>query len=120
MKRIDTMSIRDILRHHHDLGLPRAEIAVAVSVSAGTVSNVLERAQAAGLSWPLPSDLDDDGLRARLYPPAARESGYAQPDWDAVLRELRAKRKRRRVRVTRRTLPSKGSPDDLRGPAHAR
>ena len=72
MKRIDTMSIRDILRHHHDLGLPRAEIAVAVSVSAGTVSNVLERAQAAGLSWPLPSDLDDDGLRARLYPPAPR------------------------------------------------
>ena len=98
------MSIRDILRHHHDLGLPRAEIAVAVSVSAGTVSNVLERAQAAGLSWPLPSDLDDDGLRARLYPPAPRESGYAQPDWDDVLRELRAKRKRRRVRATRRTL----------------
>ncbi len=104
MKRIDTMSIRDILRHHHDLGLPRAEIAVAVSVSAGTVSNVLERAQAAGLSWPLPSDLDDDGLRAQLYPPAPRESGYAPPDWDGVLRELRAKRKRRRVRVTRRTL----------------
>ena len=104
MKRIDTMSIRDILRHHHDLGLPRAEIAVAVSVSAGTVSNVLERAQAAGLSWPLPCDLDDDGLRAQLYPPAPRESGYAQPDWDGVLRELRAKRKRRRVRATRRTL----------------
>ena len=104
MKRIDTMSIRDILRHHHDLGLPRAEIAVAVSVSAGTVSNVLERAQAAGLSWPLPSDLDDDGLRAQLYPPAPRESEYAQPDWDDVLRELRAKRKRRRVRATRRTL----------------
>ncbi len=104
MKRIDTMSIRDILRHHHDLGLPRAEIAVAVSVSAGTVSNVPERAQAAGLSWPLPSDLDDDGLRARLYPPAARESGYAQPDRDGVLRELRAKRKRRRVHATRRTL----------------
>ena len=103
MKRIDTMSIRDILRHHHDLGLPRAEIAVAVSVSAGTVSNV-ERAQAAGLSWPLPSDLDDDGLRAQLYPPALRESGYAQPDWSDVLRELRAKRKRRRVRATRRTL----------------
>ena len=98
MKRIDTMSIRDILRHHHDLGLPRAEIAVAVSVSAGTVSNVLERAQAAGLSWPLPSDLDDDGLRARLYPPAPRESGYAQPDWDDVLRELRAKRAARQTR----------------------
>ena len=50
MKRIDTMNIRDILRHRHGLGLARAEIAVAVSVSAGTVSNVLERAAAAGLS----------------------------------------------------------------------
>ena len=29
MKRIDTMSIREILRQHHDLCLPRAEIAVA-------------------------------------------------------------------------------------------
>ena len=48
MKRIDTMSIRDILRHHHDLGLPRAEIAVAVSVSAGTVSNVLEQRAGGG------------------------------------------------------------------------
>ena len=104
MKRIDTMSIRDILRHRHDLGLPRAQIAAVVSVSAGTVSNVLERASAAGLSWPLPSDLDDDTLRARLYPPAAGESGYAQPDWDAVLAALRAKRQRRRVRVTRRQL----------------
>ena len=104
MNRIDTMSIRDILRHYHDLGLPRAEIAVAVSMSAWTVSNVLERAQAAGLSWPLPSDLDDDGLRAQLYPPAPRESGYAQPDWDDALGELRAKRKRRRVRATRRQL----------------
>ena len=64
------MSIRDILRHHYDLGLPWAEIAVAVSAGAGTVSNVLERAQAAGLSWPLPSDFGDNGLRARLYPPA--------------------------------------------------
>ena len=66
MKRIDTMSIRDILRHRHDLGLSRGEIAAAVSVSAGTVSNVLERASAAGRLWPLSSDLDDDALRARL------------------------------------------------------
>jgi len=30
MKRIDTMSIRDIPRHHHDLGLPRAFEGLAV------------------------------------------------------------------------------------------
>ena len=75
-----------------------------MDVSTGTVSNVLERATAAGLSWPLPPDLDDDALLARLYPPAARESGFEQPDWEDVLAALRAKRKRRRVRLTRRQL----------------
>ena len=104
MKRIDTMNIRDILRHRHGLGLARAEIAVAVSVSAGTVSNVLERAAATGLSWPLPSDLDDDALRARLYPAPDQDSDWVQPDWDAVIEALNAPRKRRRVRLTRRKL----------------
>ena len=61
------MKIEDILRHRHDLALPRAQIAAAVGVSTGTVSHVLARAEAAGLSWPLPDDLDDDALRARLY-----------------------------------------------------
>ena len=97
-------NIKDILRHRHDLGLPRAKIAAAIGVSAGTVSHVLERASAAGLSWPLPGDLDDEALRARLYPTPARDSGHAQPDWDAVIEELKAPRKRRRVRLTRRQL----------------
>ena len=104
MKRIDTMNIRDILRHRHGLGLALSEIAVAVSVSAGTVSNVLERAAAAGLSWPLPPDLDDDALRARLYPAPDQDSNRVQPDWDAVIETLNAPRKRRRVRLTRRKL----------------
>ena len=68
------------------------------------MSHVLERASAAGLSWPLPDDLDDEALRAQLYPPAARASGHAQPDWDAVIGEFNAPRKRRRTRLTRRRL----------------
>ena len=45
--------IKDILRQRHDLDLTRDQIAAATGVSAGTVSHVLERAAAAGLSWPL-------------------------------------------------------------------
>ena len=67
MKRTGMINIKDILRHRHDLDLPRAQVAAAVGVSTGTVSHVLERAAAAGLSWPLPEDLDDDALRAKLY-----------------------------------------------------
>ena len=103
MKRTGVMTIRDTLRHRHDLGLPRAQIASAVGVSAGTVSNVLDRA-AAALSWPLPADLDDAALHARLYPSAVREGGHVQPDWDAAIEALQQPRKRRRARLTRRQL----------------
>ena len=104
MKRTGMINIKDILRHRHDLDLPRAQVAAAVGVSTGTVSHVLERAAAAGLSWPLPEDLDDDALRAKLYPPSDRDSGHVQPEWDAVIEELKAPRKRRRVRLTRHRL----------------
>ena len=104
MKRIGTMSIRDILRHRHGFGLTRAEVASAVGVSTGTVSHILERASLAGLSWPLPEDVDDEELRARLYPPASREGVRVQPDWDAVLAALQGPRERRRARLTRRQL----------------
>ena len=104
MKRTGMIDIKDILRHRHGHGLARAEIAAATGVSTGTVSHVLERAAAAGLSWPLPPDLDDEALRARLYPAPERDSGHAEPDWDAVIEELKAPRKRRRARLTRRQL----------------
>ena len=103
MKRIGTMSIKEILQHRHGSGLTRAQTAAAVGVSTGTVSHILERA-AAGLSWPLPDGLDDEALRARLYPGVARDAGCVQPDWEAVLEELDRKRARRRTRVTRRQL----------------
>ena len=104
MKRTGMIDIKDILRHRHGLGLSRAQVAAAVGVSAGTVSHVLDRASAAGLSWPLPDDLDDDVLRARLYPAPERDSGHVQPDWDGIVKALNAPRKRRRVRLTRRQL----------------
>ena len=52
----------------------------------------------------MPSDLDDDALRARLYPAPDQDSVWVQPDWDAVIEALNAPRKRRRVRLTRRKL----------------
>ena len=67
MKRTGMNDINDILRQRHDLELTRDRIAAATGMSAGTVSHVPERAAAAGLSWPLPDDLDDEALRARLY-----------------------------------------------------
>ena len=104
MKRIGTMNIKDILRYRHDHALSRSQIAAAAGVSTGTVSHVLARAEAAGLSWPLPPGLDDEALRARLYAVADHGSDRVQPDWAAILEDLEAPRKRRRTRLTRRQL----------------
>jgi transposase len=54
---------------------------------------VWERARVAGLSWPLPADLDDEGLEVLLYPPASRvppeEVGVI--DWAVIDKELKRK-----------------------------
>ena len=103
MRKADMIDIRDILRQRYELGLTRNVIASAVGVSAGTVSNVLKRASAAGLSsWPLSDEVDDDRLRDLLYPQVERDSGHVQPDWEAIIKEYEAPR--RRARLTQRQL----------------
>ena len=59
--------------------LPPGAAMIACGVSTGTVSHVLARAEAAGLSWPLPNDLDDEALRARLYPAPGPDGDRVQP-----------------------------------------
>jgi len=48
-------------------GLSYRQIGQSVGISASTVQGYLERAQVAGLSWPLPDDLDDAAIEARLF-----------------------------------------------------
>jgi predicted transcriptional regulator len=48
-------------------GLSQHEISTSLGISRTSVHNYLERARQAGLSWPLPKDLDAAGLEARLF-----------------------------------------------------
>jgi transposase len=52
----------------------------------------LRRAEAAGLGWPLPEDLDESGLARRLFPPAPTPplAERPVPVGEAVHRELQA------------------------------
>jgi transposase len=56
------------------------------------VGEYLCRAEAAGLSWPLPEDLDESALERRLFPPAPTLPLAARPVpvWEAVHQELKA------------------------------
>jgi len=66
--------IKEVLRLHHSCGLSIKQIHKALGCSRGAVSEYIHRAQAAGLSWPLPEELDDAQIEARLFPavPIAR------------------------------------------------
>ena len=63
--------LRDILRLRYDASLNHRAIAQACAVGLGTVTTYLQRARAAGLTWPLPEDLDDAALEARVFRQAA-------------------------------------------------
>jgi len=70
-------------------GLSHHEIGRSVGIRRTSVSNYLARAQQAGLSWPLPEDLDSAALEARLFRRSADEyrPGRPEPDWLEVHRE---------------------------------
>ncbi len=83
--------IRDVLRLSFEEHLSRREVARAVQLPTTTVVHYIKRASAAGLSWPLPEDLDDAGLEARLFVSAAPPAVRPEPDWQKVHLELRRK-----------------------------
>jgi len=60
---------REILRLVWLCGQSRRETARTCGVGKTTVDDTISRATAAGLSWPLPFDLDDEALEPRLYLP---------------------------------------------------
>jgi transposase len=72
-------------------GLGNREIAASTGAGKTTVYEMLARAEVAGISWPLPDDLDDETLEVMLYPPPSAELAASRPapDWREVHRELK-------------------------------
>ena len=66
-ERLSMRKIKEVLRLKWGCGLPNGAVARSCRISTSTVSEYVTRAKAAGLSWPLPDDLDDAGLVAMLY-----------------------------------------------------
>lgn len=92
-ERVSVRKIREILRLHLQAGLSGRQIASSCNLARSTVADYLRRAGAAGLSWPLPEQLDDGALEGILFPPTPQgsETPRAEPDWLRVHKELRRK-----------------------------
>ena len=90
-QRLSMRRIREVLRLRHQ-GLTERVIAQMLGVSNGVVHGYVRRARVAGLSWPLPEGLDDDGLDLLLFPApmaASQSDRRPIPDWIYVEKELR-------------------------------
>ena len=89
--------VRDVIRLK-SAGMPTREIARRVGTAPSTVRLTIRRFEVAGLTWPLPDDVTDTELEARLFASAGAGSStrrgqrrQAEPDWAAVHRELKRK-----------------------------
>jgi transposase len=85
--------IKEILRLKWQHGLSKKQIAQSCKIARSTVKDYLNRAQKAGLSWPLDPTLDDGALETLLFPPnsASACSQRKMPSMSYLYQELKRK-----------------------------
>ena len=87
--------LREVLRLRFKLKLSYQQIGRSCSLGVGTVHKYLKRAEAAGLTWPLPDGWDDAQAEAELFPRREittgepKPAGRTTPDFAAVHEQLR-------------------------------
>ncbi len=88
--RLPMRKLREMLRLHAS-SLPTRQMAESLGIGQSTIIDYLGRARRAGLAWPLPDELSDEALEARLFPPplAIGKEQRPKPDWAAIHRELK-------------------------------
>ena len=89
--RLSVRKIREVLRLKAEARWSDRQIAAATGTARSTVQECLRRAKAAGVSWPLPPECDDEELTARLYPRASAIDRYPTPDFATIQLELSRK-----------------------------
>jgi len=93
-KRLSMRTIKEILRLKWVCGLSDRLVSRSCSLGRATIAEYVRRAEAAGLSWPLPEGMDDAQLEALLFPissPSPSGSFRLLPDWAEVREELKRK-----------------------------
>jgi transposase len=83
--------IREVLKLKLGGGLSDRQVAGALNISPATVGDLVRRASAAGITWPLPEGMGDDALEELLYPRQEKDISRPLPDMRYLHRELARK-----------------------------
>jgi transposase len=88
--------VKEVLRLRFELGFGQRQIARSCRMGLSTVHEYLERAAAAGISWPLPEDWSEEELEGKLFGQQPIQSIPArqrpQPDWKTIHEQLQQHR----------------------------
>ena len=89
-KRLPMRKIKEVLRLKYMCGLGQREIARSCRMARSTVGDYLKRAEAAGITWPLPEGQGEKELIERLmaHAPVLAEGSSVMPvggQWGQVL-----------------------------------
>ena len=88
-RRMSVRKILEILKLKWQDGLSNRQIAVSCNVSPSTVSDLIQRATHAGLSWPSVQEMTDQALEKLLYVDVSlRKPPDVMPDWQYIHKEL--------------------------------
>ena len=92
-KRLSMRKIKEVLRLTWACNQSQRQVARQCSLSRPCVRNYLRRANDAGLSWPLPVELDDGQLERLLFPAVPRPAAVERsvPDWTTVFTDMKQK-----------------------------
>ena len=89
--------LKEVMRLRFELHLGYQQIGRSCAIGVSTVHKYLKRAEAAGLTWPLPADWDEARVEAAVFPPSEPPAGQtqllrSQPDFAAMHEQLRRHR----------------------------
>ena len=97
-KRKAMKSIRELLRLRYEAKLSYRKISLCLNMSLGAIKRYFERADKAGINWPIDEALSDGHLEKLLFPPAVKDK-YPGLDFHKIHHELK-----RHKGVTRQLL----------------
>ena len=91
--RLSMRKIREVLRLCLGEGMSARQAAESCGIGRTAAREYLERVRKAGLSWPLPEELDETSLENMLFPSSATlaAQGRNMPSFDYIYGELRKK-----------------------------
>jgi len=92
-ERTPMRKIKEVLRLKWSAGLGSRAIARSVKVGKTTVDELVRRATEAGLSWPLPPEMDEAALEQLLYPPSVTPEEPSRPLPDLLVMHQELSRK---------------------------